>query len=147
MTLSPFRDLSFALFLPPLSLSRSLFFPLGGIFEFRRFRVTDARLSPGGKVEKGRARVERGQYLYWTRERAGESSRGISLGNLPGPDVAKTQETDVPRCRRLARLALVSRPRRDANGRHEEGDERKNEVARLGGRRWGGGGGGGCRRR
>lgn len=27
--------------------------------------------------------------------RASESSRGISSGNLPGPDVAKAQETDV----------------------------------------------------
>lgn len=74
------------------------------------------RCSPEGR--RG-AHVERGQYLYWTRERAGESSRGISSGNLQGPDVAKTRETDVPHRRHLSRRLASSRDGMP----EEEGDE------------------------
>lgn len=78
MTLSPFLDLPLVRSPPP-----SFPFSLSGIFEFRRFHVTERTALTGGKGE--RTRVERGQYLYWTRERVSESSRGISSGNLQGP--------------------------------------------------------------
>lgn len=61
--------------------------------------------------ERERAHVERGQYLYWTRERVSESSRGISSGNLQGPGrTAKTQKTDASRAIVASLVALVSCP-------------------------------------
>lgn len=84
----------------------------------------DSTLPTRCSPEERRARVERGQYLYWTRERAGESSRGISSGNLQGPDVAKTRETDVPRRRRLS-----SRPRDGMPEEEGDEEERGTDVA------------------
>jgi len=79
-----------------------------------------------------RTHVERGQYLYWMRERVSESSRGISSGNLQGPGRgAKTQETDAPRCRHLShrsrlvcpgdRMPIGERRRRRGEERGERG--------------------------
>jgi len=55
-----------------------------------------------------RMHVERGQYLYWTRERVSESSRGISSGNLQGPDVARRYRRLMPRAVVASPVALVS---------------------------------------
>lgn len=103
MTLSPFLDLPLVRS-PFLSLS----FSLSRIFEFRRFHVTDARRFP--EERKAAARRERGQYLYWTRERVSESSRGISSGNLQGPDVARRHRRLMPHTVVASPVALVSCP-------------------------------------
>lgn len=112
MTLSPFR--SFAL---PLSLF-SLPFSLSGIFEFRRFHVTDAR-----RPEERRADARRTGTVFVLDARVSESSRGISSGNLQGPDVVRRHGRLMPR-------AVVSCP----GDRMPIGERRR----RQGGRRRGG---------
>lgn len=99
MTLSPSLDLPLVRALL-LSHFPSLPFSLG-IFEFRRFHVTDARRSP----EERRADACRTGTVFVLDARARERIEPRNFfGESSGPGRgAKTQETDAPRCRRLSR--------------------------------------------
>lgn len=131
MTRPPFLDLSQALFL-----FLSLFPPA----EYLNF-ADSPKLPSRDALSRDRASTDRASSAdSICIGRASESSRGISSGNLLGPDVAKAQETDVVASSRLVSCRVVS-SRWDANiverRREEEREERKDDVARNQG--------GGCR--